>query len=595
MDAIVPESYNPHLKRVLKCYQDAAIRSLSGPSGYTAAWNPAKLTSADHVELEKYRKAVTEALKQERTLVKCEYDSVYASPPFPVQSMPVFTPIDVAKGERSDTVLEGETIACFVVGGEKRLCLPQILNTVLRDFSLQQINSVCDELHIYCSRCSLEQLQSLKMGGILPFPAPSCGLITKTDAERLCNALLHRSPERTGEPPSPNSFKVYHECFGKCKGIFNPEMYTSPDSPCIECCDCHGLFSVMTFVGHSHKALENRTCHWGFDSANWRSYLLLSKDQECKDKLQSILERMKDRFNTSLKRKEGLSEEKEAKKTKYDEEIVSPSQEVGLSSSWADVRHPGHMSAFRPWSPNVLNLLKEGKGLPAPPALMRESGVRAALPSYLHTGPPILLNPERVVPHYQSSRYEPHFAPNVSLAPLAKKKEDEEGEEKLVKEEEKDGDLALSTTDTDDSAVSEPSTPTETGDRRVTTMETFESSLEREVEMMKKALDGEVTNKEKYLEEFEEIHKKMETDFSSALESKKRLQQELEFLRLSNKQKLRELSAAKKSLHKELQATQEELAKAWEMAKAREEELQQEISFLRQQQQENFDPSKVYK
>ena len=63
---------------------------------------------------------------------------------------------------------------------------------MLRDYTLADINNVCDELHIYCSRCSPDQLEVLKVTGVLPVSAPSCGLITKTDAERLCNALLHR-------------------------------------------------------------------------------------------------------------------------------------------------------------------------------------------------------------------------------------------------------------------------------------------------------------------------------------------------------------------------------------------------------------------
>nr|3EQ5_A Chain A, Ski-like protein [Homo sapiens]3EQ5_B Chain B, Ski-like protein [Homo sapiens]3EQ5_C Chain C, Ski-like protein [Homo sapiens]3EQ5_D Chain D, Ski-like protein [Homo sapiens]3EQ5_E Chain E, Ski-like protein [Homo sapiens]3EQ5_F Chain F, Ski-like protein [Homo sapiens]3EQ5_G Chain G, Ski-like protein [Homo sapiens]3EQ5_H Chain H, Ski-like protein [Homo sapiens]3EQ5_I Chain I, Ski-like protein [Homo sapiens]3EQ5_J Chain J, Ski-like protein [Homo sapiens]3EQ5_K Chain K, Ski-like pr len=92
--------------------------------------------------------------------------------------------------ELTQTVLEGESISCFQVGGEKRLCLPQVLNSVLREFTLQQINTVCDELYIYCSRCTSDQLHILKVLGILPFNAPSCGLITLTDAQRLCNALL---------------------------------------------------------------------------------------------------------------------------------------------------------------------------------------------------------------------------------------------------------------------------------------------------------------------------------------------------------------------------------------------------------------------
>ena len=217
----------------------------------------------------------------------------------------LYFPFD-SRVEKTETMLEGESIACFIVGGEKRLCLPQILNTVLRQFVLDDINNVCDDLHIFCSRCNSEQLHTLKQQGILPQGAPSCGLITKTDAERLCNALLHRNPEKAKEPPSPSSFRVYHECFGKCKGIFNPERYNTPFDKCIECLDCHGMFSPQKFVCHSHKALENRTCHWGFDSANWRSYLLLSKDQDCRDQCQEFLDRMKARFDYTnrFKRKE---------------------------------------------------------------------------------------------------------------------------------------------------------------------------------------------------------------------------------------------------------------------------------------------------
>lgn len=49
-------AYNPHLKRVLKSFQSAAMNSLNGPQNYVAAWgDPAKLSPA---ELEEYRKAL---------------------------------------------------------------------------------------------------------------------------------------------------------------------------------------------------------------------------------------------------------------------------------------------------------------------------------------------------------------------------------------------------------------------------------------------------------------------------------------------------------------------------------------------------------
>ena len=202
-----------------------------------------------------------------------------------------------------------------MVGGEKRLCLPQILNTVLRDFSLQQINSVCDDLHIYCSRCTADQLEILKVVGILPFSAPSCGLITQTDAERLCNALIyggtyppHCNKELSGTlelERSEKSFKVYHECFGRCKGLFVPELYSSPTAACIQCMDCRLMYPPHKFVVHSHKRLENRTVHWGFDSANWRAYVLLDPEytgKEEKSLLEQLLKDIKRKFDLMSKR-----------------------------------------------------------------------------------------------------------------------------------------------------------------------------------------------------------------------------------------------------------------------------------------------------
>lgn len=198
----------------------------------------------------------------------------------PSVTVPVLSTRDRGQSELTDTTLNGEKISCFSVGGEFRLCLPQILNTVLDSEPLQRIHQACDELQIYCSTCSPDQLDTLKRLKILPISAYQCGLITKSDAERLCATLLERNPPRaslTGfnAKASPFSFKVEHSCFGKCIGILLPEACTSANARCIECLECEGLFSPPKFVCHSHLNAENRTCHWGFDSANWRSYLHL--------------------------------------------------------------------------------------------------------------------------------------------------------------------------------------------------------------------------------------------------------------------------------------------------------------------------------
>ena len=305
MEQLALLGYNPHIHMVLKSFQDAAMHSLRGPSRYISTWNDDTRKMSD-TELEEYKRAFSGYIKGETMDIKASHRAALQS------QIPFLFSMDTSSCERSETNLEGETIACFVVGGEKRLCLPQILNTLLRPFSMEQVYEACNELHIFFSRCTLKQLHILKSQGVLPDNAPNCGLITKTDAERLCHKMLYSCPEKSNlNPPTPNSFKVYHECFGKCKGVFIPELYTHPHAMCVKCCDCEGMFSPPHFVCHSHKALENRTCHWGFDSANWRSYLLLAKDQSQLShmiKLEKCLEEIKEKFD--LKRKEvGISQQ----------------------------------------------------------------------------------------------------------------------------------------------------------------------------------------------------------------------------------------------------------------------------------------------
>ena len=81
-------------------------------------------------------------------------------------------------------------ITDFSVGGELRLCLPQILRQTLAQFHWQQICRACEELQIHCAPCSSSQLVALKSAGVLPVAAHQCGLITKSDAERLTSYLM---------------------------------------------------------------------------------------------------------------------------------------------------------------------------------------------------------------------------------------------------------------------------------------------------------------------------------------------------------------------------------------------------------------------
>ncbi|KAM5333072.1 ski-like protein [Glossophaga mutica] len=277
-----PLHLNPSLKHTLAQFHLSSQSSLGGPAAFSARYSQESMSP------------------------------VFLPLPSPqVLPGPLLIPSD-SSTELTQTVLEGESISCFQVGGEKRLCLPQVLNSVLREFSLQQINTVCDELYIYCSRCTSDQLHILKVLGILPFNAPSCGLITLTDAQRLCNALLRPRtfPQNGSILPAKNSlaqlketgsaFEVEHECLGKCQGLFAPQFYVQPDAPCIQCLECCGMFAPQTFVMHSHRSPDKRTCHWGFESAKWHCYLhvnqkYLGTPEE--KKLKIVLEEMKEKFS----------------------------------------------------------------------------------------------------------------------------------------------------------------------------------------------------------------------------------------------------------------------------------------------------------
>lgn len=323
----------PHLKRVLKSYQASAVSSLQGP--------PALMAAA----------AADPGLADE--------DEPLEAPALPaIQQPPLLTPPDQAQGsERDETQLEYHSISCFSVGGERRLCMPQILNTVLMDFSLQQINSVCDELQIFCLRSNPEQLDVLKRAGVIPSSAPSCGLITKSDAERLCAALLHTGTAPDANPGPVAAVPVYHECFGGASGALWLEAGR------VRCSDCGLLFSPRCFVCHAHqRSREARTCHWGFDSARWRHYLLLDdREQPLEDAVRALLQQFKDKFPDASKRKQSPLPPGEAlckKRAVRSAALVADGDgfmAVGLDPAlWYQQNQWARASAFKPWSPAAM-------------------------------------------------------------------------------------------------------------------------------------------------------------------------------------------------------------------------------------------------
>ncbi|CAH1239349.1 SKI [Branchiostoma lanceolatum] len=609
--------FNANLHQTLKHFQASAMSSLSGPAGFAARWaEAAKLRDIAGTDPDSPGSSGEGGAGPSRKdLAETFAARLVGTAGVGPQHFPVFIPQDRGSAERAETLLEGETISCFIVGGEKRLCLPQILNSVLRDFSLQQINVVCDELHIFCSRCSHEQLETLKVMGILPYSAPSCGLITKTDAERLCNELLHRRGGATPQPAPTKprdktaaSFKVYHECFGKCKGVFCPDLYDSPFSQCIECTDCHGAFSPQKFVCHSHKAQENRTCHWGFDSANWRSYVLLSKDQDTEE-FQEALEDMKAKFDfmNRFKRKQSGSQDEIASKRARSDEAMkfAMGHDAMITSSWTALH--GHLtpiqrlSAFRPWSPSSMAEAKDLYG-------------RVAM------------------------RYENYVPPNVALAPTsgqlsgsaqtAVKVEDcaevatstgEEKKEQVIKREvlESEGgsaeemDQAASQAETTETRQPEPTVsmeidmsalsaapvppaatiPVGTTAGKDAAGSELDGTVEQELELVRSALDGGCESKEakeKLLHELAKIRMRQEERLSSALQSKKSLQQELDFLRVAKKEKLREAAEAKRNLRKEIERLRVEHERKLRETNESKQRLKRELELVRSKRLEKF-------
>uniref|UniRef100_A0A3Q4BXL9 c-SKI SMAD4-binding domain-containing protein n=1 Tax=Mola mola TaxID=94237 RepID=A0A3Q4BXL9_MOLML len=440
---------------------------------------------------------------------------------------PLLVPCD-SSTELTHSLLEGESISCFVVGGEKRLCLPQVLNSVLRDFSLQQINTVCDELYVYCSRCDAEQLHILKVLGILPFNAPSCGLITLTDAQRLCNALLRPGAALPADPSgklstqgllkeSEASFQVEHQCLGKCQGLFVPQFYTLPEAPCIQCIECQLLFSPQKFVMHSHKSPDKRTCHWGFDSAKWPCYLQLARKYQGmpeEPKLKQLLDEVKEKFHFTVKR----SLDK-------------------VSALLSDT------SVFGKTSPPTMvfnHLFSDIKEEPGHPTLVHPS-------YYLYT-------------------YDKMVAPNVSLRREAEMSPEMFG--------------ALLKHHYSRRMLGHDEPPMESV---LCMLPHFHFHLSIHPSFAAVVVGGLEDDKDRIVVEIMQMYSRQQEKLNSTLQKQLQLEMELEALRGGEAARLKELSAEQRELRCELEAVHSE--QAWQLSQARQEQLELEtrLEQLRQQ------------
>lgn len=294
------------LSNVLKHYQDHALKTLQGPAslfytghqfhkGLKRELDSPPPPSSDE-DFKRMSPSPTPSNGAPSTpAVEPEYcasPKPYVQMMQPIQSQPILTAPDSEKGQLMDCIIEGKAIGCFQVGGELRLCFPQILGNILIGFPLDLIHRTIEDLHISCLASTTEQTNEFKMANILPPQVPPCGLITRTNAERLCSTLLHKSAPKKKEANSYFSFRVYHRCFGKCEGICTPELFSFRDRECIECVECHGMMAPNKFVLHvcKNKPKENFTCHWGFESSKWRSYIHISMNEAMQEKCNRLLD-----------------------------------------------------------------------------------------------------------------------------------------------------------------------------------------------------------------------------------------------------------------------------------------------------------------
>ncbi|KAM9425301.1 SKI family transcriptional corepressor 2 [Pholidichthys leucotaenia] len=192
-------------------------------------------------------------------------------------------------------ILYGVPIVSLVIDEKERLCLAQISNTLLKNYSYNEIHNRRVALGITCVQCTPVQLEILRRAGAMPISSRRCGMITKREAERLCKSFLgENSPPKL---PDNFAFDVTHECAWGCRGNFIPARYNSSRAKCIKCSFCNMYFSPNKFIFHSHRTPDAK--YTQPDAANfnsWRRHLKLT-DKHPPDELVYAWEDVKAMFN----------------------------------------------------------------------------------------------------------------------------------------------------------------------------------------------------------------------------------------------------------------------------------------------------------
>ncbi|XP_026110066.1 SKI family transcriptional corepressor 1 homolog-B-like isoform X4 [Carassius auratus] len=220
---------------------------------------------------------------------------VCSSPTSKQELQPYSSSSSLKPNQVSETVLYGVPIVSLVIDGQERLCLAQISNTLLKNYSYNEIHNRRVALGITCVQCTPVQLEILRRAGAMPISSRRCGMITKREAERLCKSFLgaHNPPKL----PENFAFDVSHECAWGSRGSFIPARYNSSRAKCIKCTYCNMYFSPNKFIFHSHRTPESK--YTQPDAANfnsWRRHLKLA-DKSLSDDLCHAWEDVKAMFN----------------------------------------------------------------------------------------------------------------------------------------------------------------------------------------------------------------------------------------------------------------------------------------------------------
>ncbi|KAI6183574.1 Ski oncogene [Aphelenchoides bicaudatus] len=182
-------------------------------------------------------------------------------------------------------------IVGFTVGGEPRLCLPQLKALILPDCS--GFDKLLSDLQIATVNASSDQLNQLVQAKALPKSVGYCPLITRSNAERLVNYCVVKGIRPLCGFGNVDNYMdmaikqalqheivpIEHFCFGGQLGFYYPSLLSSS---CIECSTCQRLFRPPDFVRHTHVIEDSnaKVCDWGFDVANWKFYIVLGESAE---------------------------------------------------------------------------------------------------------------------------------------------------------------------------------------------------------------------------------------------------------------------------------------------------------------------------